>query len=406
VEENLELFERMKNGEFPNGSHVLRAKIDMASPNINFRDPVMYRILHAEHPRTGNEWCIYPMYDWAHGQSDSIEGITHSICTLEFENNRPLYDWFLDQLDVYHPQQIEFARLNLTHTIMSKRKLLRLVKDNYVNGWDDPRMPTLRGLRRRGYTPQAIRRFADMIGVAKANSMVELSTLEYAIREDLNARAPRAMGVIRPLKITIENYPENMVEEFEVPTHPQDKENNEMRVVPFSREIYIEQEDFMEDAPRKFFRLSQGREVRLLGAYYVTCTDMVKDADGNVIELKCEYDPESRGGQSPDGGKVKGTFHWVSAQHAVPAEVRLYDVLFTRENPEEDGDFLENLNPDSLKIIDNAMLEPDLAEAKPGAQYQFMRQGYFVVDPDSTPEKMVFNRTVTLRETKKIGAKK
>jgi glutaminyl-tRNA synthetase len=399
IEENLDLFARMKKGEFPDGTHVLRAKIDMASPNINFRDPVMYRILHAEHPRTGNEWCIYPMYDWAHGQSDSIEGITHSICTLEFENNRPLYDWFLDQLDAYHPQQIEFARLNLTHTIMSKRKLLRLVKDNYVNGWDDPRMPTLRGLRRRGYTSQAIRKFADMIGVAKANSVVELGTLEYAIREDLNARAPRAMGVIRPLKITITNYPENMVEEFEVPTHPQDKDNTEMRVVPFSREIYIEQEDFMEDAPRKYFRLSQGREVRLLGAYYVTCTDAVKDAEGNVVELKCEYDPESRGGQSPDGRKVKGTIHWVSTQHAVPAELRLYDVLFTDEDPEAAGDFLENLNPDSLQIIENAMLEPDLAEAKPGDQFQFMRQGYFVVDPDSTPEKMVFNRTVTLRDT-------
>ena len=399
IEENLDLFARMKKGEFPDGTHVLRAKIDMASPNINFRDPVMYRILHAEHPRTGNEWCIYPMYDWAHGQSDSIEGITHSICTLEFENNRPLYDWFLDQLGAYHPQQIEFARLNLTHTIMSKRKLLRLVKDNYVNGWDDPRMPTLRGLRRRGYTSQAIRKFADMIGVAKANSVVELGTLEYAIREDLNARAPRAMGVIRPLKITITNYPENMVEEFEVPTHPQDKTNTETRIVPFSREIYVEQSDFMEDAPGKFFRLSQGREVRLLGAYYVTCTDAVKDAEGNVVELKCEYDPESRGGQSPDGRKVKGTIHWVSAQHAVPAELRLYDVLFTDEDPEAAGDFLENLNPDSLQIVDNAMLEPDLAEAKPGDQFQFMRQGYFVVDPDSTPEKMVFNRTVTLRDT-------
>ncbi len=399
VAENLELFERMKQGEFPDGSRVLRAKIDMASPNINFRDPVMYRILHAEHPRTGDKWKIYPMYDWAHGQSDSIEGITHSICTLEFENNRPLYDWFLDQLGVYHPQQIEFARLNLTHTIMSKRKLLRLVKDNYVNGWDDPRMPTLRGLRRRGYTAQAIRKFADMIGVAKANSVVELATLEYAIREDLNARAPRAMGVIRPLKITITNYPENMVEEFEVPTHPQDKDNTETRVVPFSREIYIEQDDFMEDAPGKFFRLAPGREVRLLGAYYVTCTDVVKDASGNVTELRCQYDPESRGGQTPDGRKVKGTIHWVSAQHAVPAELRLYDVLFTDEDPEADGDFLENINPDSLQIVENAMLEPDLAEAQSGDQFQFMRQGYFVVDPDSTPEKMVFNRTVTLRDT-------
>ncbi len=400
VAENLDLFERMKNGEFPDGSRVLRAKIDMASPNINFRDPVMYRILHAEHPRTGDKWRIYPMYDWAHGQSDSIEGITHSICTLEFENNRPLYNWFLDQLGVYHPKQIEFARLNLTHTIMSKRKLLRLVKERHVNGWDDPRMPTLRGLRRRGYTAAAIRKFADMIGVAKANSMVDLGMLEYAIREDLNACAPRAMGVLRPLKITIENYPEGMVEEFEVPTHPQDKENREMRVVPFSREIFVEQSDFMEDAPGKFRRLTLGREVRLLGAYYVTCTDVVKDDDGNVVELRCEYDPESRGGQSPDGRKVKGTIHWVSAQHAVQAEVRLYDVLFTDENPEADGDFIENLNPNSLEVIENAMLEPGLAEARPGDHVQFMRQGYFVVDSvDSKPGKPVFNQTVSLRDS-------
>ncbi len=399
VAENLDLFERMKNGEFPDGSRVLRAKIDMASPIINLRDPVMYRILHDEHPRTGDKWNIYPMYDWAHGQSDSIEGITHSICTLEFENHRPLYDWFVENLGIYAPQQIEFARLNLSYTLMSKRKLLRLVKEGYVNGWDDPRMPTIRGLRRRGYTSQAIRNFTDMIGVAKANSMVDLAMLEFAIREDLNKHAPRAMAVMDPLKIVVENYPEGMVEEFEVPVYPQDRENTEKRVVPFSREVYVEQEDFMEDAPRKFFRLAPGREVRLLGAYLVTCTDVVKDDDGNVVELRCTYDPESRGGNSPDGRKVKGTIHWVSAEHAVEAEVRLYDTLFTKENPEADGDFLANLNPDSLQVT-KAMVEPDLADAKPGAQYQFMRQGYFVADSvDSKPGKPVFNRTVTLRDT-------
>ncbi|MCP4425099.1 MAG: glutamine--tRNA ligase/YqeY domain fusion protein [Chloroflexi bacterium] len=407
VEENLDLFERMKNGEFPNGSRVLRAKIDMASPNINFRDPVMYRILHETHPRTGDKWNIYPMYDWAHGQSDSIEGITHSVCTLEFENNRPLYDWFLDQLDVYHPQQIEFARLNLTYTVVSKRHLRRLVQEGYVTGWDDPRMPTIRGLRRRGYTRRAIRKFTEMVGVAKANSVVDLGMLEFAIREDLNARAPRAMGVLRPLKITISNYPENMVEEFEVPTHPQDKTNTETRIVPFSREICVEQSDFMEDAPRKFFRLSQGREVRLLGAYYVTCTEVVKDEAGNVTELVCAYDPESRGGRSPDGRKVRGTIHWVSAQHAVPAKVRLYDTLFSKEYPEEGGDFIDNLNPNSLEVIENAMLEPDLADAKPGDQFQFMRQGYFAVDPvDSQPGKPVFNRTVSMRDSWKKMQKK
>ncbi len=406
--ENLDLFARMKAGEFPDGSRVLRAKIDMSSPIINFRDPVLYRILHETHPRTGNEWCIYPMYDWAHGQSDSIEGITHSICTLEFENHRPLYEWLLEQLGVYKPKQIEFARLNLTYTVMSKRKLLKLVKEGYVSGWDDPRMPTIRGLRRRGYTPAAMRKFADMIGVAKANSVVDLEMLEYAIREDLNASAPRAMGVLRPLKITVSNYPEEMVEEFEVPTHPQDKSNTETRVVPFSREIYVEQSDFMEDAPRKFFRLSPGREVRLLGAYYVTCTDVVKDEDGNVTELICTYDPESRGGQSPDGRKVRGTIHWVSARHAVQAEIRLYNHLFTKKNPEEGGGFIQNLNPNSLEIIENAMLEPSLAEAKPGDQFQFMRQGYFAVDSvDSKPGKPVFNRTVSLRDSwKKQQGKK
>ena len=399
VEENLNLFERMKNGEFEDGTRVLRAKIDMASPIINLRDPVMYRILHSEHPRTGNKWCIYPMYDWAHGQSDSIENITHSICTLEYENHRPLYDWFVQELGIYAPQQIEFARLNLTYTVMSKRKLLRLVNEKFVDGWDDPRMPTLSGLRRRGFTPAAIRNFCEMIGVAKANSMVDYGMLEHAIRDDLNKNAPRAMAVIRPLKITITNYPENMVEEFEVPTHPQNKENNETRVVPFSRELYVEQEDFMEDAPRKFFRLSPGREVRLFGAYFVTCDDVVKDADGNVVELKCSYDPESRGGNSPDGRKVRGTIHWVSAEHAVDAELRLYNPLFTIENPEEGGDFTENLNPNSLEII-TAKVEPNLAETQIGEAFQFMRQGYFVADSeDHTPEKPVFNRTVTLRDS-------
>ena len=399
VAENLDLFERMKNGEFPDGSRVLRAKIDMASPIINLRDPVMYRILHETHPRTGDKWCIYPMYDWAHGQSDSIEGITHSICTLEFENHRPLYDWFLDQLGIYHPQQIEFARGNLSYTVMSKRKLLRLVKEGYVNGWDDPRMPTLRALRRRGYTPEAIRSLWEMGGVAKVNSIVDLAMLEHVIRDDLNRRAPRAMAVLDPLKVVIENYPDDMVEEFEVPTYPQDRDNPEMRVVPFCREIYIEREDFMEDAPRKFHRLALGREVRLLGAYFATCRAVVKDENGRITELRCTYDPESRGGQSPDGRKVRGTIHWVSARHALPAEVRLYDLLFTQENPDEAGDFIESLNPDSLIVLENAMLEPSLNEAEPGAHFQFMRQGYFVVDPDSTPEKLVFNRTVTLRET-------
>jgi glutaminyl-tRNA synthetase len=400
VAENLDLFERMKNGEFPDGARVLRARIDMASPIINLRDPVMYRILHEEHPRTGDAWCIYPMYDWAHGQSDSIEGITHSICTLEFANHRPLYDWFLDELGIYHPQQIEFARGNLNYTVMSKRKLLRLVKEGYVDGWDDPRLPTLRGLRRRGYTPRAIRNFWEMAGVAKANSVVELSMLEYAIREDLNQHAPRAMAVLDPLKVVVENYPAELVEEFEVPTYPQNRENRATRRVPFTREIYIERDDFMEDAPSNFYRLAPGREVRLLGAYYVTCTDVVKDAAGNVVELRCAYDPESRGGATPDGRRVKGTIHWVSARHAVEAEVRLYDVLFTRADPEAEGDFTECLNPNSLKVIPHAKLEPSLGQAQPGDSFQFMRQGYFVVDSkDSTPQRMVFNLTVTLRDT-------
>lgn len=402
VDENLDLFERMKKGEFPDGSRVLRAKIDMASPNINFRDPVMYRILHAEHPRTGSEWCIYPMYDWAHGQSDSIEGITHSICTLEFEDHRPLYDWYIENLGIHAPQQIEFARLNLTYTVMSKRKLRRLVEEKFVDGWDDPRMPTIRGMRRRGYTPETMQKFAELIGVAKSNSTVEIEMLEHVLRDDLNQFAPRAMAVIRPLKLIITNYPENMVEEFEVPTHPQDKENNEIRVVPFSREIYIEQEDFLENPPKNFFRLGPDREVRLLGAYLVTCDSAEKDADGNITTLHCTYDPESRGGNPSDGRKVKGTIHWVSAQHAVTAELRLYDRLFTDPFPENtaDGrDFTKNLNPNSLEILTGCQLEPNLAEAQIGDRFQFMRQGYFVIDSDSTPDHLIFNRTVGLRDT-------
>jgi glutaminyl-tRNA synthetase len=403
VEENLDLFERMRAGEYPDGARVLRAKIDMSSPNINFRDPIMYRILHATHPRTGGDWCIYPMYDWAHGQSDSIENITHSICTLEFEDHRPLYNWFLENLDVYRPRQIEFARLKLNYTVMSKRKLLRLVNEGYVDGWDDPRMPTLSALRRRGYRPEAIRKFTELVGVAKSNSVVELSYLEHTVRDDLNQFAPRAMAVLQPIRVTIENYPENQVEEFEVPNYPQDKENAETRVIPFSREIYIEQDDFMEDPIKKFFRLAPGREVRLLGAYYVTCNEVVKDETGNVIELRCTYDPESRGGSTPDGRKVRGTIHWVSATHAVQAEVRLYDTLFTREFPEAGGegtDFTDFINPDSLQVLTGCQLEPNLADATVDDRYQFMRQGYFCLDSvDSSPERLVFNRTVTLRDT-------
>jgi glutaminyl-tRNA synthetase len=404
IEENLDLFVRMKEGEFPDGSRVLRAKIDMSSPIINLRDPVLYRILHASHHRTGDEWCIYPMYDWAHGQSDSIEGITHSLCTLEFENHRPLYDWLLDNLDAYHPQQIEFAKLYLTYTVMSKRNLIRLVKDGYVDGWDDPRMPTVSGMRRRGYTPQALKEFNDRIGVAKANSTVDFGMLEFAIREDLNYSAPRAMAVLEPLKITIENYPDDYAEEFEVPIYPQDKSRTEMRVVPFSKEIYIEQSDFEVDPPGKYRRLAPGREVRLLGAYYVTAKDFVTDEEGNVVEVICTYDPESRGGGTPDGRKVKGTIHWVSARHAFNGEVRLFDRLFTRENPyevdNEGEDFISNLNTDSLTVIKDAKLEPGLAEAQPGDHFQFMRQGYFFVDPvDSEQGKPVFNRTVGLRDT-------
>jgi glutaminyl-tRNA synthetase len=401
VEENLDLFERMKNGEFPDGSRVLRAKIDMASPNLNMRDPVMYRIIHTPHDRTGNLWCIYPTYDWAHGQSDSIEGITHSICTLEFENHRPLYDWFVEQLGVHHPQQIEFARLNLTYTIMSKRKLLQLVTDGHVNGWDDPRMPTISGLRRRGFSPESIRAFAKTVGVAKFNSTVDVQLLEHCVRQDLNKTANRVMGVLDPLKVVITNYPEGDDELLDAINNPED-ESAGTRQVPFGRELYIEREDFMEDPPKKFFRLALGREVRLRYAYFITCNEVVKDDAGNVVELRCTYDPATRGGDAPDGRKVKATLHWVSASHAVPAEVRLYDHLFTKENPEavEDGqDFLSNLNPDSLKVIDTAWVEPAVAGAEPLTRYQFERKGYFCVDPDSTSEKLVFNRSVTLKDT-------
>ncbi|MEJ2234105.1 MAG: glutamine--tRNA ligase/YqeY domain fusion protein [Syntrophobacterales bacterium] len=402
VEENLDLFERMRAGEFEDGAHVLRAKIDMASGNLNMRDPVMYRILHADHHRTGDKWCLYPMYDWAHGLSDSIEGITHSICTLEFEDHRPLYDWFLEQLKIYQPQQIEFARLNLTHTVMSKRKLLRLVQDNHVGGWDDPRMPTISGLRRRGYTPESIREFCERIGVAKKDSVVDIKLLEYCIREDLNKCAPRVLGVLRPLRLVIENYPEDQVEELEAINNPEDPSMG-TRMVPFSRVLYIEREDFREDAPKKWFRLAPGREVRLRYGYYVTCMDVVKDdKSGEVLELRCTYDPETRGGWSSDGRKVRGTLHWVSAAHAIDAEVRLYDHLFLKANPEEvtDGvDFQSNINPNSLDILESCKLEPSLAQATPGSRFQFERLGYFSADPHSSEEKLVFNRTVTLRDT-------
>ncbi|MBW7958353.1 MAG: glutamine--tRNA ligase/YqeY domain fusion protein [Candidatus Promineofilum sp.] len=399
VEENLDLFRRMRAGEFDEGSRVLRAKIDMASPFIVLRDPVMYRILHAEHPRTGNAWHIYPTYDWAHGQSDSIESITHSICTLEFENNRRLYDWFQEALGIRRSQQIEFARLNLTYTVMSKRKMIRLVKDGYVNGWDDPRFWTIRGLRRRGYTPEAIRLFTDMIGVSKANSLVDYQMLEHAVREDLNVRTSRVMAVLEPLKVVIENYPKGKEDSFDVPSFPQDKSREESRLIPFSREIYIERDDFMEEPIKGYNRLAPGVEVRLMNAYFITCTAVVKDSAGRIVELRATYDPATRGGQSPDGRKVKGTIHWVSAEHALPAEVRLYDRLFIKPNPEEGGeDFIENLNPDSLKVVD-AMLEPSLATAVPGDKFQFMRVGYFCVDLDSTADRLVFNRTVSLKDT-------
>jgi len=398
IKENLDLFNRMRTGEFPDGSRVLRAKIDMKSSNLNMRDPVMYRILHAEHPRTGDKWCIYPMYDWAHGLEDSIEGITHSICTLEFEDHRPLYDWFLDELGAYHPQQIEFARLNLTYTVMSKRMLLELVQGRYVSGWDDPRMPTISGLRRRGYTPGSIRNFVRRIGVAKPDSTVDIALLEHSLREDLNKSAQRAMAVLRPLRVVIENYPEDKIEEMDAVNNPEDLGAG-TRKVPFSHVLYIERDDFREDPPKKFFRLTPGREVRLRYAYFITCVDVVKDErTGEVIELRCTYDPATRGGDSPDGRKVKATLHWVSAQHALEAEVRLYEHLFSREDP-TDNDFKAHLNPGSLEVLTSCRVEPGLANAETGSRYQFERQGYFCVDTDSSAGKLVFNRAVPLRDT-------
>ena len=401
VEENLDLFARMRAGEFPDGSRVLRAKIDMASGNLNLRDPVMYRILHAAHHRTGDEWCIYPMYDWAHGLEDSIEGITHSLCSLEYENHRPLYDWFLDELGVYHPRQIEFARLNLTHTVMSKRRLLELVREGHVSGWDDPRMPTLCGLRRRGYTPEAIRSFCQRIGVNKYDSTVDIALLEHCLREDLNRRAPRVMGVLRPLRVVIDNYPKGRAEELDAVNNPEDASAG-TRKVPFSRVLYIEREDFMEDPPKKFYRLAPGREVRLRYAYFVTCAEAVKDANGEVVELHCTYDPATRGGDAPDGRKVKATLHWVCAAHALDAEVRLYDHLFTAEDPtdvEEGADWKAGLSPNSLETLTGCKVEPSLRGAAAGTRYQFERQGYFCVDPDSSAGRLVFNRTATLKDT-------
>jgi glutaminyl-tRNA synthetase len=403
IEENLDLFQRMKAGEFPDGSRTLRAKIDMSSPNLNMRDPVMYRILHEDHHRTGDAWCIYPMYDYAHCVSDSLEHITHSICTLEFEDHRPLYDWFLDELGIFHSQQIEFARLNLTYTVMSKRRLLQLVKEGYVRGWDDPRMPTLSGMRRRGYTSQSIRNLVEITGISKANSVVDVELLEHVVRDDLNERAQRVMAVLEPLKVIIDNYPEDQVEEFDVPYFPGDREDSPTRKVPFCCELYIERSDFMEDPPKQFYRLSPGVEVRLMNAYYITCTEVVKDADGQVVALHCSYDPQSQGGMSPDGRKVRGTLHWVSARHALSAEVRLYDYLFTKPNPyevEEGGDFKDNINPDSLTVITDAKLEPSLAAAQAHEPFQFMRQGYFCADSgDSKLGNLVFNRTISLVDT-------
>ena len=401
--ENLDLFERMRAGEYDDGAHVLRAKIDMSSPNLNMRDPTMYRIKRAVHHRTGDKWCIYPMYDFAHCLSDSIEGITHSICTLEFEDNRPLYDWFLEELGVHHPQQIEFARLNLSHTVLSKRKLIELVKEGHVTGWNDPRMPTISGLRRRGYTPEAIKDFCERIGVAKRDSMVDVALLEHCLRENLNKKSPRVMAVLNPLRVIIDNYPEDQVEELEAENNPEDSDMG-TRKVPFSREFYIEREDFREDPPKKYFRLSPGREVRLKHAYYVTCVDVIKNEEtGEVTELHCTYDPETRGGWSKDGRKVKGTLHWVSAAHALKAEVRLYDHLFLKENPNEvkDGaDFKANLNLNSLETLTKCRVEPSLADAQPESRYQFLRQGYFCLDSvDSSPGLLVFNRTATLRDT-------
>ena len=401
VVENLDLFQRMRAGQFPDGARTLRAKIDMASPNINMRDPVLYRILHAEHHRSGDKWCLYPMYDYAHPISDALEGITHSICTLEFEDHRPLYDWTLDNLPVpCHPQQIEFARLNLSYTVMSKRKLLKLVNEGRVAGWDDPRMPTLAGMRRRGYPAAAIRHFCERIGVGRRENLVDLALLEYCVREDLNRRAPRVMGVLRPLKVVLDNYPEGRVEELEAVNNPEDPAAGS-RKVPFSRVLYLEREDFLEEPPKKFYRLAPGREVRLRYAYFIKCVQVVKDAAGEVVELHCTYDPQTRGGYAPDGRQVKATLHWVSANHAVPAEVRLYDRLFTRPEPgaEHEGDFLADINPNSLEVLSSCRLEPSLAGAAPGSFYQLERQGYFCADlKDSAPGALVFNRTVSLKD--------
>ncbi len=400
VEENLDLFRRMRAGEFPEGSRTLRAKIDMAHPNLNMRDPVLYRIMYARHHRTGDAWCIYPTYDWAHGQSDSIEGITHSICTLEFENHRPLYDWLLDELGVHHPRQIEFARLNLTYTVLSKRVLLRLVEEGHVSGWDDPRMPTIAGMRRRGYTPEAIRDFVSRIGVSKAESIREIELLEHCVRDDLNKRAPRRMAVLEPLRVVITNYPEGQVEWFDAVNNPEDPGAG-TRKVPFSRVLYIEREDYMDAPPPGFFRLAPGREVRLRYAYFIRCERAVRDEGGNLIELHCTYDPATRGGDAPDGRKVKATLHWVSAAHAVEGEVRLYDRLFRVPDPldvPEGVDWIVNLNPSSLVVLTGCKLEPSLGDVQPGERFQFERKGYFCVDPDSRPGRPVFNRTATLRD--------
>ena len=401
IDESLDLFSRMKQGEFKDGSRVLRARIDMSSPNMNMRDPVMYRILHAEHHRTGSKWCIYPTYDWAHGLEDSIESVTHSICTLEFENHRPLYDWYLDKLEVHHPQQIEFARLELTYTVMSKRKLLQLVEEKHVVGWDDPRIPTISGMRRRGYSPESIQEFCRRIGINKFNSTIDIALLEHCVREDLNKTSNRVMAVLRPLKVVIDNYPEEQEEWMDAVNNPEDPEAGS-RKVPFSKVFYIEQDDFMEDPPKKFYRLAPGREVRLRYAYFITCTDVIKDDNGQIVELRCSYDPATRGGNSPDGRKVKSTIHWVSATHALRAEVRLYDHLFAKERPEDtaDGeDFKSNLNPESLTILSDCMIEPSLKDANTLDRFQFERLGYFCLDRETAKEKMVFNRTVTLRDT-------
>jgi glutaminyl-tRNA synthetase len=398
VQDNLDLFARMRAGEFADGTRTLRAKIDMAAGNLNLRDPVMYRIRRTTHQRTGDAWCIYPMYDWAHGQSDSIERVTHSICTLEYEDHRPLYDWYLDALGIYHPQQIEFARLNLSHTVMSKRKLRQLVEEGVVSGWDDPRMPTIAGLRRRGYTPESIRDFCERIGVSKADSMVDMAFLEHCVRNDLNRRAPRVMAVLRPLRLVIENYPEDRTEEMEAVNNPEDPSAGTRRV-PFSRVLYIEQDDFREVPPKKYFRLSPGTEVRLRYAYFVRCTSVVKDPKGEVVEVRCTYDPATQGGEAPDGRRVKSTIHWVSAADALDAEARLYESLFTKPRPDADDDWMAALNPGSLQVLTGCKVEPSLAAAAPGARVQFERNGYFCVDPDSSPASLVFNRTVGLRDT-------